>query len=153
MNRFAIVQRGVSKAGKTTTIRWAFDYLITHFPEAVIEGRHTLKADVHAVVTVGGLAIGFESQGDPCSRQPESLDRFVARECDIIVCACRSRGDTFNAVSGLAAYGYELRWRDRQPVYAPEAQHAANARETQLIIEQIEKALADHGHGAAVAAI
>lgn len=56
-------------------------------------------------------AIGIESQGDPNSRQHESLDLFLKNNCDIIICASRSRGETvFNVENFCSISQYDSFW-------------------------------------------
>lgn len=62
------------------------------------------------VLTINGVKIGIESQGDPekKSRLPQSLKEFVDNGCSIIVCARRTRERTFNTVEDLRTKGYEI---------------------------------------------
>lgn len=55
--------------------------------------------------------IGIESQGDPNSRQHKSLDLFLKNNCDIIICASRSRGETvFNVENFCSISQYDSFW-------------------------------------------
>lgn len=47
--------------------------------------------------------IGIESQGDPNSRQQASLDLFLQKNCDIIVCASRTGGETVSNVENFCS--------------------------------------------------
>jgi hypothetical protein len=55
--------------------------------------------------------MGIESQGDPNSRIFKSLPFFVNKECDIILCACRNRGETVWEVEKLHKdFDYDIVW-------------------------------------------
>lgn len=55
--------------------------------------------------------IGIESQGDPNSRQQASLDLFLQKNCDIIVCASRTRGEIVSNVENFCSnYQYDSFW-------------------------------------------
>lgn len=55
--------------------------------------------------------IGIESQGDPNSRQAASLQLFNQNNCNIIVCASRTRGQTVTNVDNFCHnHNYDLFW-------------------------------------------
>ncbi len=53
--------------------------------------------------------IGCCSQGDPCSKQNEWLERCREKNCDIIVVACRTRGETVQNIERVA-------WQSNCPI-------------------------------------
>lgn len=95
-----IVNRGVGEQGKTTSIREVYNALKQKYPQLIIHSELD-NGDVKAIIEIDGVKIGIESQGDPYSRQGESLRNFVNEGCDIIVVACRTKGDTLNNVYDL----------------------------------------------------
>jgi hypothetical protein len=69
--------------------------------------------DIKGTITINGILVGIESQGDPGCRMPVSMDEFVAMGCNIIYTACRTRSTTLNEVFELhRLHGYEV-------IYAP----------------------------------
>ena len=54
--------------------------------------------------------IGILSLGDPESAQDERLDELVNKNCNVIVCASRSKGATCVAVSSKLKPGDNLYW-------------------------------------------
>ena len=117
--------------------------LTAKHPEAKIEQNHTTKAEVRIVLTINGLKIGIESQGDPSGRLiRESLDLFVKTGCDLIICATRTSGATKNRVDALQSQGFDVHWLEQRPRSEPYEQvlrSLANARE---IVEKAEVLLA-----------
>lgn len=55
-------------------------------------------------------AIGVLSLGDPDSAQDEWLKKLVDDDCDIILCASRTRGSTCDAVNNKIVSGDKLYW-------------------------------------------
>jgi hypothetical protein len=142
--KIAIAQIGPEDAGKTTTIRMMYDLLLDRRPDAIVESLLDRNADIRAVVTVEGIKIGIESQGDPwkkAARLDPSLALFVRLKCDVIICATRTRGGTLGAFSSLKDHGYTitLRPRDRD---ATANQQKCNRAEAQWMLEQIENQFA-----------
>lgn len=117
MIKTVIVNRGVGEQGKTTSIKEVFKVIKQAYPQLIIHSEFD-NGDVKAIVEIGGVKIGIESQGDPYSRQGESLRNFVNDGCAIIVAACRTKGDTLNNIYELEhKYGYRIIF----------AQHLVNA--------------------------
>ena len=40
----------------------------------------------------------------------ESINDFISNRCEIIVCACRTSGDTTNKVASLKNQGFDIIW-------------------------------------------
>ena len=107
MKKTAIAVRGTAGIGKTPTIQRVFDKLN-------VEGKapdKTKESDICAINNLSnGKKIGIESLGDPGSEQPEWIDYLVENNCDVIVCACRTKGYTVETVENLANYDYDTVW-------------------------------------------
>lgn len=107
MKKLIIANRGSKGQGKTSSIKAVFRHLSSQYPYKIFAN----KGDIKAIVDVEGVRVGIESQGDPNSRMMQSMDDFVTEECQIIVTACRTRGDTYNKVIELHKQkGYDLIW-------------------------------------------
>lgn len=107
MKKTAIAVWGTAGIGKTSTIRRVFDKLNVEgkTPDKIIE------PDICAIINLSnGKKIGIESLGDPGSEQPEWIDYLVENHCDVIVCACRTKGDTADTVANLVNYDYDTIW-------------------------------------------
>lgn len=66
-----------------------------------------------------GKRIGFASMGDPGSSQKDSIEKLIKEECDTIVCASRTKGQTTSDVMSLARqYGYTLIWTSNYSIDA-----------------------------------
>lgn len=84
-------------AGKSTSIRYAFEVLKERYNYTVLipeNGIYDPTQDVKAIVEIPQLngdivKVGIESEGDPRSRQPWSIDDFIAQGCEILLVASR----------------------------------------------------------------
>ena len=104
MQKLVIANRGSKEQGKTSSIREVFNVLAAKYPTNV----YIDYGDIMATIQIGDVLVGLESQGDPGSRIFDSLKKFVELGCDVIVCACRSYGDTTNAVYALSNDDYQV---------------------------------------------
>lgn len=129
MNNTVIVIKGVEGQGKSETIKLIRDELkkrYTHTENLILD-----NGDIKSVITISDIKIGIESQGDPKSRQGESLNDFVLWNCNIIICACRTNGETKQNVIALKNKGYRLIW-------------ATNYRSHQIPHTQLNQISANH---------
>ena len=143
--RIAIAQCGSENTGKSTTIRMMYEILLKKYPDAAVERRlpkkKDTKKDIRAVLTIGGIRIGIESQGDPWKKQARldpSLALFVRLKCEVIVCATRTWGGTLDVVRRLEDEGYTVTERSRTRVVGTPSQERRNLAEANWTIEQIE---------------
>ena len=103
MKKTIICLYAPANRGKTNTIRSLFIKL--GGDKNVLNGTHDFVADVN----FGRKKIGFASQGDPGSPQKENLEKLAQGNCEIIVTASRTKGDTVYAVYDIAnKYGYDV---------------------------------------------
>lgn len=103
--RYIIADCGHGYMGKSTSIKGVWNILSNKYPNNLIKD----DGDVQGVVNINNCLIGIESQGDPDSRMPESIDDFEQIGCDIILTACRTRGETYNKLFELYFwYNYEI---------------------------------------------
>ena len=110
MSKYVIANAAYADHGKSSSIK-AFARLVqSKYPESFELIKGSESEDVMAYVTINGKLIGIESQGDPSSRQGDSLNEFVEKNCDFIVVASRLRGETYNNVVALSKKGYNIIW-------------------------------------------
>lgn len=95
---------GTRCIGKTSAITWAYQKLANTYAIP----HETIKGDFCAVLDFPCGKIGFVSMGDPGSSQKDCLDDLVQKDCNIIVCASRTKGETLCNVYDLQRMGYSL---------------------------------------------
>lgn len=134
-----IAIRGVANQGKSASIKIAYSLLKGIYPAAKIEELY-IGVDITVVMTIDGVKVGIESQGDPNSRLFQSLDHFVNIGCKVIVCATRSRGATVEAVNSLAGK-YRVEWYPKQGMSSESKQAAANQSVAQQIVAAVQAAV------------
>lgn len=128
-----IALKGRRKIGKTQTIRTVDELLRAKYPSATVEHERRTKVEITVVLTVNGVKIGIDSQGD-------SLNLLSSLGCEIIICPTRTSGRTFTAINKLS--GYEVVWLEQPAQSAPFEQVLSNLAMARLIVEETEKALA-----------
>lgn len=109
MEKIVIADNGVGGQGKSTAIKSVYKALKEEFEGVKIE-NYMDDGDVKAELVVNGYRIGIESQGDPGSRIYASLKEFVQHDCNMIIVACRTKGDTIEEVRHLRKDGYKIIW-------------------------------------------
>jgi hypothetical protein len=143
-----IALSGTASTGKSSTITLFADLLQQRFPDAVVEELpcHNPKADVQLIVTIGDAVIGIEGQGDPNSRlfldlchDQSSLKRFLASNCNLIICATRTRGAGWNAVTDMHRHGYEIDRMWSHPEQIVGKRDSVNLNIAQQIMIKVEE--------------
>ena len=114
-HKIVIANSGFAHSGKSTSIRYVFELLSSRYH--VIEPRngYNPNEDIKAIIGIPQsdghiVKVGIESQGDPSSRQMESIDYFVNKDCEIILVACRIKGATKDAVINLRNNDWQVIW-------------------------------------------
>lgn len=140
-----IALRGVAKVGKSQTIKKAYSLLLVEYPSAQRDCLIVGKTDVRVILTIDGVKIGIESQGDPNGRLKASLDSFVREGCQVIVCATRTSGMTVEAVNRLGDR-YDVVWFDQVVEPQPSGQASRNHQMAARIVEEVKQVIA-HSNG------
>lgn len=105
-----IADYGGGDIGKSSAIKEVYNQIKRSYPQCV-ELDYYFDGDIRSIFEINKTKIGIESQGDPYSRQPVSLDSFLQKGCDIIIVACRTKGDTIEKVRNFERYhGYRIIW-------------------------------------------
>lgn len=102
-----IALSGPGNTGKTTTLKSVIE-AFEKSPRAMVT-RLISRVDVRAIIEIGDLKIGIETQGDPGSRLGESLELFRNEGCHVIICATRTRGRTVTLVQRCEP-AYDVIW-------------------------------------------
>ena len=94
--------------------------MTSRYPNAKFNHTLDLSGDILTTVELNGTKIGFESQGDPNSRviTQDTLRKLADKtfnielgDCDIIICAVRTEGNTIRKVDEIALkFGYHTIW-------------------------------------------
>ena len=135
MQKLVIANRGSKEQGKSSSLREVFGILSVKYPVNTIIDY----GDIMATIQIGDFLIGLESQGDPSSRIFDSLRHFVELGCDVIICACRTYGDTTDAVKALAYDGYQVIFTQNDKSDDESMQVVLNKRYAARIVEMIEE--------------
>ena len=135
MEKKIIALRGKANVGKTSTLKKAYEILKNNYTIENVFKR--IDAEIKVIVIIKGVKIGIESQGDPGYRLKESLKEFAEKECVIIICATRTRGQTVKAVEEQKPI-YKVIWKEQKENKL--AQAATNDAMAKKIIQEIEKA-------------
>jgi len=137
MENTIIVVRGVANVGKTQTIKNVYELLKTKYKNTTTE-HEIFKADMRIVITINGIKIGIESQGDPSSRLFDSIEFFVRIKCNIIICTTRSRGATVDIIHKQEPE-YTINWHDKLKIKGNVAQTQENLKMANTIVSEVEK--------------
>jgi len=99
---------GVSNAGKTRTLNEVSQQIGKKYSSSprILNQRRT-KDILHVYDKVNNQKVGIESQGDNDQQIMISLQTLIVQErCDIVFCACRSKGKTYQAVHSWQSKGH-----------------------------------------------
>lgn len=140
MTNKVISLQGIANVGKSETVKKAYVMLKAKYPNATILREEIGRVDITVILIIKNIKIGIESQGDPNGRLvKESLERFVQKGCQIIICNTRTSGRTVDAVIELQQkHKYEVVWL-QQVKAEPSAQHSSNVEMAEKIIGEAEK--------------
>ncbi|MBR1877807.1 MAG: hypothetical protein IJ814_02250 [Paludibacteraceae bacterium] len=109
MQKLIIYNKGYHATGKSKAIKAVF-FRLTDIRKGQIELKQLLhgspditnKEDLGVIFQYRNMSIGLESEGDPNGRfLSDALVKFKEYPCDIIICACRTKGETFDSVKAL----------------------------------------------------
>lgn len=114
--RLLMIDKGVEKTGKSTAVKEVIRLLEDVYKlqgDLIYLSKDKFeKTDVACVFILNGVKIGIESCGDPGPRLPKTLKIFREKECDIILCASRTKGELKDAIYDVKNDEYTL-------LYAP----------------------------------
>ena len=145
MRKLVIANRGAGGIGKSSAIKAVYQLLKDKgykSDEEVWQG-----GDIKAIFKIDGVKIGISSQGDPGSCMKDNIEDFVKMECEIIVTACRMKGDTYRKVYYELGeeQDYDIIWYGHyvyQVLEAEEVQENFNKRYAEQVVKLIEERIA-----------
>ena len=118
MQKVAICLASAANRGKTTSLK-KLGYLLTG---EVCTEREILKAFDYR-----GVKVGISSSGDYLDYFKPGFEHLIASECDIVVCACRSKGAAADYAFNTARNsGYEVIWMGAAYDYGSSFQDICN---------------------------
>jgi hypothetical protein len=129
---------GRADVGKSGTIKKACELLTSKYKNAKKEYGIWGDVDIRVVLTINGIKIGIEGQGDPGGRLEKSLSLFIKVGCKVIICATRIRGQTVEAVNALAKHSYEAIWFE-QVISDSSEQESSNLAMAKQLMKETEK--------------
>lgn len=97
MKRIYIV-RGVSEVGKTTILNNLINWLLTNFNQTNTIKSERYPPDRYGVIEINNFRIGIITQGDEYNHVKMRLSEMDNENCDVIICACRTRLSSYTAV-------------------------------------------------------
>lgn len=127
-----IALRGSGSTGKTTAIEMLRSLMIDKgFAEA--DGNHQQFKDFWCIFEKDGDRVGITSSGDNCYILKGKLDILNRAGCKIIVCACRSWGQTNELLDGMP--GFKVRYVEKK--VDSKSQINANSKDALVLLNMI----------------
>ena len=131
-----LIVKGISDTGKSTIINQVIDWVLANYTNTNTITFEVNGFDRYGYIQVGQFRIGFISEGDTYKHVKLRLDELHLLDCDVIVCACRTRLSSFSAVwefinlHNTVRLSYLHRFID---VLFP-----ANTPQTALVVEELQ---------------
>lgn len=103
--------------------------------------------DIKAIFDINDLKVGISSQGDPDSCMESNMEVFVNAGCEIIVTACRMKGDTYRKVTDYLGKknDYDIIWYGHyvyQVLGTEEVHENFNKTYAEQVVKLIEERIA-----------
>jgi hypothetical protein len=130
--------------GKTESVRQFANSLLLAYPTytSIFPVPATIPTihDFRLVVEINGIVVGIESQGDPGTNLRNRLIDLVTNfNCDIIICTCRTRGETVAAVENIHnTYGFQTIWTSTYQITDKTQHSLVNQLKGDHILELIQ---------------
>ncbi|MFC1934131.1 hypothetical protein ACFLXX_03155 [Chloroflexota bacterium] len=151
MIKKVVVLSGKANIGKSYTVLKVYKMIISQY-ESVLSAlsehadiENLERTDIRVIVTINGIKVAIESQGDPGGRLVKSLKLFVKEECNLIICTTRTRGQTINTVNKLEQHGYEIIWFKQNTEPNIMKQESGNLKMAKTIFGEIKEIIGNIG--------
>lgn len=122
-----IVLRGRHNSGKTSSIRLANEIKFGKNPSS--------KKDICSVHSYNNKIIAFISEGDRAKKLRYYIENHI--NCDVIITACRTRGDTYDLIMSYEKNGHCVHIIDKKVVSAN--RDAANEDTAKKILSLLDR--------------
>jgi hypothetical protein len=143
-NRTIIAIWHAADMGKTETLRAFANLLLNTFPQfdpiRPVPAFVPPSGDFLLVVRINGVVVGITSQGDPGTDLENRLINLADnRECDIILCSTRTRGETVTAVDRVAnTRDYQTIWTSTYQIEGEDNQRIVNNLKAAHLLDLIQ---------------
>ncbi len=147
MNRKAVALMGITNVGKSWTVKKVYELLLSKYKDATTDEDPKpilpVRGDIRVVLTINGVKIGIESQGDPKGRlvkkPDDSISLFVDVGCEVIICATRKCGQTVDAVNVLGQKNYYVIWFKQEKKKSASEWEQSNLAMANKLVKEAEK--------------
>ncbi|MCT7447013.1 hypothetical protein [Aliarcobacter skirrowii] len=139
MSLKVIALKNISNRGKTSTIKIVAEILYHKY----LNQEKKFNSEVSDIIDINindkNICIAIISQGDPGTGLIKKLNEKTAKQCDIIICATRTSGETVEAVKEIVDKNNGLLiWTTTYDVNDNNLQVKMNTLKAKQIIELIE---------------
>lgn len=134
--------KAAANKGKTATLLALYALLIDkkRFPNAKATRHFGEKEIIATIENVNGHTVGLSSYGDPDNTWDKLDYYFGDGKCDIIFCACRTRGITVDEVNRLAKKcGYEVKFVKKDTEESAAKQENVNKAQAEGLLDYVRK--------------
>lgn len=146
-HKIVIANSKPANYGKSTSVRYVFEILSKRYPKSVRilkpdSGVYSRNEDVAAIIEIpqpcgDSVKVGIESLGDPGNKRPhESVNKFVADGCEIILVATRMRKPSISCVTDLRdLHNWQVIWFDNSTMWVDDWCNKIDASGSRLAIQ------------------
>ena len=143
-HKIVIANSKQAHCGKSTSVRYVFELLSRRYPHRVLlpATGYDPTQDVEAIIEIPQVdghivKVGIESQGDPGTkayppRIIQSIQDFLNEDCEIILMATRTKGDTIAEVGKLRNLKWQAIWFDNSSMIVDSHNNQVDATGTRL---------------------
>jgi hypothetical protein len=147
-NKIVISNDKLGDAGKSTSIRYAFEILKERYNGTVLipeDGIYDPAQDVKAIIEIPQadghiVKVGIESEGDPRSRQPWSIDDFIAQRCEILLVASRWTLKSEEKVYEICKnQNWQIIWFDNSTMWVDDKHNTSLKQQDEQLQDQLSR--------------
>ena len=107
MKKIIAIQSRADKINRAV-IKQTWDWLKRNpFCMEVIPAKRS-AFNIITVLNIDGVRIGITTKGGNAESLRSQLDLFEQKNCDILICPCRTRGKTYETVKSFERKGYDM---------------------------------------------
>lgn len=105
-----IVLNGKANCGKTTVLKKLYAKMVVDCRFLQTDFKKESPFDLSAMFELGTKKIGITTLGDSETELEKAFSVFIKENCDLVVCASRSRDAKNGAVHYIKSLGADLVW-------------------------------------------
>jgi len=133
--KLIIALRGKGNTGKSTTIKHLFQLMLSSgFSE--VDGNYGRFNDFWSVLIKSEKKVGLTSLGDSYRALKPKIDKLKSAKCKVIVCACRSEGQTIELLENQN--GFYVEYIEKTIESSKSKQSQSNFADAQEIFKRIK---------------